>query len=106
MKVINIRKSRLSHPTAFGYRVLCNWPALEVLRKEREIPRLRVPIEIRPPVAWPRLMVGVTKPNGEYSERRAEIDSVYSDGKAALIIEAAGDTIPIGSEVELLRYEI
>ena len=107
MRVIRAERSSLTHPTESGCRVLLDWPDLELYQKEHEIPRVRVPIEVRPPVAYPRLMVSVIKPNGEYSERRASIDSWGDTKKAVLIIRTSGDElIPLDSDVNLLRYEI
>lgn len=106
MIVIQTEKHYLRRPVEPGCRVKLEWPRIELYQKEHEIPRVRVPVEVRPPVSCPRLMVSVKKPDGEYSERRAEIDD-WGNSFAALIIKTEEDEIiPLGSDVEMLRYEI
>ena len=106
MRVLRVERSSLKHPVESWCRVLLDWPSVELYRREHSIPRVRAPIEARPPVAYPRLMVSLTKPDGEYSERRANIDG-WGQLKAALIIQAGDEElIPVGSDVVLLRYEV
>ena len=104
MRVIKIVRYGMNSPEE-SYRAVLDSPFDELARSESAIPRVRVPIEVRPPVSHPRLIVGVTKPDGESAELRASITGPIG-GKAALTFHVMDDPLPLGSDIELLRYEI
>lgn len=54
------------------------------------------------------LIIGVTKPNGEFSEVKASINMLHPlDAKGSLTIYPPDLTlVPVNSEIELLRYDI